>query len=340
MAVPQRPAGQNKYSEQYMQNSSFDELYNVFATILLAEFSGSLKRLQSDTDGNLKVNVAVMSGGGDATAANQVTEQTLIGAVTETAPATDTASSGLNGRLQRIAQRLTSLIALLPAALGAGGGLKVDGSGTALPISVASIPSHDVTNAGTFATQATLQTGSNQIGHLEANQSVNVAQINGVATTMGNGASGTGVQRVTIANDSTGVVGLNAGTNNIGQVNVAPQTANGLSVFAATSQDGGTALTNSAQVIKASAGNLYGWYIYNPNAAATYVVLYNTAAASVTVGTTNPLFVICIPATSAANVEFTNGITFSNAGWSVAATTTGGGNAAPTTALEAVFFYK
>lgn len=40
------------------------------------------------------------------------------GIVTETAPATDTASSGLNGRLQRIAQRLTSLISLLPTALG------------------------------------------------------------------------------------------------------------------------------------------------------------------------------------------------------------------------------
>lgn len=41
-----------------------------------------------------------------------------IGIVTETAPGTDTASSGLNGRLQRIAQRLTSLIALVPASLG------------------------------------------------------------------------------------------------------------------------------------------------------------------------------------------------------------------------------
>lgn len=40
------------------------------------------------------------------------------GIVTETAPASDTASSGQNGRLQRIAQRLTSLIALVPAALG------------------------------------------------------------------------------------------------------------------------------------------------------------------------------------------------------------------------------
>lgn len=43
---------------------------------------------------------------------------TRVGIVTEAAPATDTASSGLNGRLQRVAQRLTSLIALVPAALG------------------------------------------------------------------------------------------------------------------------------------------------------------------------------------------------------------------------------
>lgn len=36
---------------------------------------------------------------------------TQTGSITETAPATDTASSGLNGRLQRIAQRLTTLLA-------------------------------------------------------------------------------------------------------------------------------------------------------------------------------------------------------------------------------------
>lgn len=46
--------------------------------------------------------------------------QSKLGIVTETAPASDTASSGLNGRLQRIAQRITSLIALLPTALGQG----------------------------------------------------------------------------------------------------------------------------------------------------------------------------------------------------------------------------
>jgi hypothetical protein len=42
----------------------------------------------------------------------QVITNTRIGDLTETAPVSDTASSGLNGRLQRIAQRLSSLITL------------------------------------------------------------------------------------------------------------------------------------------------------------------------------------------------------------------------------------
>lgn len=41
---------------------------------------------------------------------------------------------------------------------------------------------------------------------ITANSSVNVAQINGVTPLMGNGASGTGAQRVTIASDSTGQI--------------------------------------------------------------------------------------------------------------------------------------
>lgn len=51
-------------------------------------------------------------------AAAEATLDARTGSLTETAPATDTASSGINGRLQRIAQRITSLIALLPASLG------------------------------------------------------------------------------------------------------------------------------------------------------------------------------------------------------------------------------
>ena len=132
----------------------------------------------------------------------------------------------------------------------------------------------------------------------------------------------------------TGIAANPLLTNDIG-----PDTNGGWSTFMATSGDGSTALTNSAQAIKASAGKLGGWYIYNPNATAIYVPIYNVAAGSVTVGTTNPQIVLCIPATSGANVEFSRGIAFSTA-ISAAATTTGGGNTAPTTPLEANFFYK
>jgi hypothetical protein len=51
-----------------------------------------------------------------------------------------------------------------------------------------------------------------------SNLGTNIAQMNGVSTTMGNGASGTGVQRVTIASDSTGQVKLATGTAAIGKL--------------------------------------------------------------------------------------------------------------------------
>ena len=122
-------------------------------------------------------------------------------------------------------------------------------------------------------------------------------------------------------------------------VTVQPHTAGGLSVGNFTSGDTYTALTATAQVIKASAGKFYGYYIFNPNTVTSYVMVYNIAAASVTVGTSTALLVFAIPAGSAANIEMANGITFSNAGWSIAAATTGGGNTAPTTALEAMIWY-
>ncbi len=78
--------------------------------------------LKPNADGSINVvggsgSTATISGplGRQADAASVSTalstEDTgLVGALTETAPGTDTASSGLNGRLQRIAQRLTTLI--------------------------------------------------------------------------------------------------------------------------------------------------------------------------------------------------------------------------------------
>jgi hypothetical protein len=131
------------------------------------------------------------------------------------------------------------------------------------------------------------------------------------------------------------------GVNEVGAqwVTPTPSANGGSTTMAATSQDSSTALTSTAQAIKASAGTLTGYYIYNPNATAAFVNFYNVASGSVTVGTTAPLFHLAIPATSAANLSYTFGPAFSTAiSWS--ATATAGSNTAPTTALEAVAWYK
>jgi hypothetical protein len=66
----------------------------------------------------------------------------------------------------------------------------------------------NITNAGTFATQidGAALTALQLIDDAVAGTGFNISQMNGTAVTMGNGASGTGVQRVTLANDSTGVL--------------------------------------------------------------------------------------------------------------------------------------
>ena len=122
-------------------------------------------------------------------------------------------------------------------------------------------------------------------------------------------------------------------------VTLQPHTTGGLTTAMFSGSDGSSILVATAQVVKASAGQLYGYYAYNPEAAVSFVHFYNTAAASVTVGTTNPLFTIPIPAGAAANLSIPQGITFSNAGWSVAATTTAGGNTAPATGVSLVAWY-
>jgi hypothetical protein len=61
------------------------------------------------------------------------------------------------------------------------------------PVSLASVPSHAVTNAGTFAVQS------------------DIVKVNGIAVNVGIGAAGTGTQRVAVASDSS--VTANAGTN-------------------------------------------------------------------------------------------------------------------------------
>ena len=167
---------------------------------------------------------------------------------------------------------------------------------------------------------------------LPANQSVNVAQMNGVAVTMGSGVTGTGVQRVVLATD----VALPTGANvigaltanqsvNVAQMNgVATTMGNGIAgtgvqrvaiasdntaftvnntPTAPTASIINSAATTNATSIKASAGTLYSITCSNAGAAAAFVKIYNLATAP-TVGTSVIALTIPVAASGSVNINF------------------------------------
>lgn len=191
------------------------------------------------------------------------------------------------------------------------------GSGTATGALRVELPTNGTgviatVGAVTAITNA-LPAGTNAIGKLSANSGVDIGDVD--------------------------VISISAGSNLIGDVGIQPRTTNGLDTFMASGSDGSTILVATAQAVKASAGKVYGYYIYNPEAAVTFVHFYNTASGGVTVGTTSPLFTLPIPAGSAANLMSEIGITFGTA-ITVASTTTAGGNTSPTTGVSATIWFK
>lgn len=225
-----------------------------------------------------------------------------------------------------------------PLQMDANGRLKVEAfSGETLPVSLASVPSHAVTNAGTFAVQVdgsaltALQLIDDTIFTDDAAFTAGTSKIQSVGFLADESSTDS------VDENDIGAARMTLDRKII--VTTQPHTAGGWDSANFTTGDTFTALTNSAQVIKGSAGTFGGYYYYNPNASAAYINVYNVAAASVTVGTTTPKLTYAIPAGAAANVEISNGISFSTA-MSISATTTGGGNTAPATALEVMVYYK
>ena len=82
-------------------------------------------------------------------------------------------------------------------------------SGTEIAVSIASVPSHAVTNVGTFATQITgdALTSLQLIDNAVSGAGFNITQFAGAAVPIGAGLEATAL-RVTIATDSTGVVSI------------------------------------------------------------------------------------------------------------------------------------
>ena len=97
-------------------------------------------------------------------------------------------------------------------------------------------------------------------------------------------------------------------------------------------------ITNTATAIKASAGQLYGWYFYNSNAGVVYCQIFDAASGSVSVGSTTPKLSFGIPTGSGANILAGAGIQFLNA-ITIAFTTTRSGGSAPAGSVDYNIFY-
>jgi hypothetical protein len=97
-------------------------------------------------------------------------------------------------------------------------------------------------------------------------------------------------------------------------VNQSPTTTGGCSIYRSISL-----VTSPGICIKASAGQVYGWYIANNASSVRYVKFYNKATAP-TVGTDTPVMTLAVPANAAANVAYPHGIAFAT-GIGIGATT-------------------
>lgn len=116
---------------------------------------------------------------------------------------------------------------------------------------------------------------------------------------------------------------------------IGPMSKGGLTTYHLVSAN-----TTNATVVKNSAGQVYGWYIYNSNASARKLVFHN-ASSTPTAGA-SIFFTVMIPGSSAANVFSDIGIAFSTgiAITTVTDLTDAGTTAVGTSDLNINLFYK
>ena len=168
-------------------------------------------------------------------------------------------------------------------------------------------------SAGTTGDNATINTDA--VGKLWVTGTV----LEDVAHSDGEQLVPSGVRRIDTPATSAGTSGdwatMDASAEGAIWATLTPTTTGGCTIFRSIDLD------ESEEEIKATAGNIYGYYFANTNAAARYLKFYNATAANVTVGTTTPVLTFYLPAKSAGHVAFPFPIGFGTA--ITAAATTG-----------------
>jgi len=247
--------------------------------------SGNITTQNLVPAGTATAGSAVLSGDlqGDSTAMFQVTG-TYTGALSVQATVDNTTWVTLSGVSVLTNQAGVQSATVTSAATGLYG-LDVAGyrqirvTGLAAMTGTAVVTIRSSNGAGMVALDNSLPAGTAIIGALSANQSTNVAQINAVTPLMGNGASGTGALRVSIANDSTGIIVANGPIAHDSPVSTGFPVNIGLVASNATP----TAVSGDQDVVRA-AGDRYGQLYVVPGRVATATLSnVSSSASSVTV---------------------------------------------------------
>lgn len=156
------------------------------------------------------------------------------------------------------------------------------------PVSLASVPTHAVTQSGTWteANSAAIKTAVETIDNAVSGAGFNITQFAGTNNAVGSGTA-TGALRVELPTNGTGTVGLNAGTNAIGKLSAnsgvdigdVDVTSTVLPTGAGTSSVTSVADTTTSATLIASNSARKEVIITNDSSATLYVK-YGTTASS------------------------------------------------------------
>jgi hypothetical protein len=229
-------------------------------------------------------------------------------AVRKASPANVSGTDGDYEPLQVSAGRLwtsATIDAALPAGTNAIGKLAANSGIDIGDVDVTSIAAGD-NNIGNvdIVTLPALAAGTNGIGKLTANSGVDIGDVTIDNATLAVTQSGTWtVQPGNTANTTAWLVSPR------------PATSGGLDIFRSLDLD------ETEEEIKASAGQIGWYYLFNAASSTRFFKFYNATAASVTVGSTTPVLTIAVPAGSGANAPTEHMLAFGTA--ITAACTTG-----------------
>lgn len=198
------------------------------------------------------------------------------------------------------------------AAVGANG-LAVDVKASALPTGAATSGKQDTIIGHVDGIEGLLTTmDADTGGILTAVQLLdNIVGVEDAAETAGGGLAMAGSVRRDTAASSAGTTGDNATVNTSAEgglwATLTPTTTSGCSIFRSLDLD------ESEEEIKASAGNLYGYFFGNVATSVRYLKFYNATAANVIVGSTTPVLTFPLPASSSGHIAFPYPVSFSTA---------------------------